>query len=37
MEPDILSQINDSCPSGQTDTIPNGDNDMDVPKRMIML
>jgi hypothetical protein len=35
IEPDILSQVNNICPPGQTDTIPNGDNDMDVPKRMI--
>ena len=34
MEPDILSQVNNICPSGQTVTIPSGDSDMDVPKRM---
>ena len=30
-EPDILSQVNRTCPPGQTDTIPNGDSVMDVP------
>ena len=30
-EPDILSQVNRTCPPGQTDTIPNGDSDMVVP------
>ena len=32
MEPFILSQINNSCPPGQTDTIPSGDSIRDVPK-----
>ena len=31
MEPDILSQVNRTCPPVQTDTIPNGDSVMDVP------
>ena len=30
MEPEILSQVNNICPPGQTDTIPNGDSLMDV-------
>ena len=31
-EPDILSQVNRTCPPGQIDTIPSGDSVMDVPK-----
>ena len=32
-EPDILSQVNRTCPPGQTDTIPTGDSVMDAPIR----
>ena len=31
MEPDIVSQVNKTCPSGQTDTNPKGESVMDVP------
>ena len=30
MEPEILSQVNNSCPPGQTVTIPGGDSLMDA-------
>ena len=30
MKPDILSQISNSCPPGQTDTIPSGDSVIDA-------
>ena len=30
-ESNIVSQVNRTCPLGQTDTIPNGDSVMDVP------
>ena len=32
MTPDVFSQVNRTCPPGQTDTIPNGDSVMDVPR-----